>query len=175
MRFPNALLLSPTGSRPCCSDRPAVTSPTHNSTYGRSVSSGQAAHICRLWTVDSAEDVILGSGQTGTCGPATSLPKLVDCVLYPHVPDDVADKWQQEPEAPHSGDPRLLARVPIHPLYLIGHEKESDRKDEDSEQQKGNPADTVTPIVLEFLAVPVGPEPRPESECHDRYEDRESN
>ena len=47
--------------------------------------------------------------------------------------------------------------------------------DEDGEQQKGSPADTVTPIVLELLTVPIRPDPRPEPERHDSHENRESN
>ena len=82
---------------------------------------------------------------------------------------------EEEPKAPQGGDLRFFACFSIHLLDFVRHEEHGDRNDEDGEQQVGDATEAVAPVVLEFLAVHVRPDPCPYTERHDRDQDRESD
>ena len=108
--------------------------------------------------------------DAGAAVVAVRLPELVDRVLDPEVPDQVADQRQQEPQTPDRRDRSYPTLALVHLLDLAGHQEHGDRRDQDRHEQIGDTAETGVVVLLELLTVLVRPHDRPDAKRDNRQE-----
>src|SRR3954454_14465508 len=109
-----------------------------------------------------------GSGRT------SAHPEVVDGGLDLEVPDERADDREQEPQAPDRLDRRGLAFALVHGLELDRDHEPHDRVHEDGEHDADRATEAFAAVLLEVLALAVGPDEGPDPEGDDRHEDRHS-